>query len=413
MTGKTGLIRSPRAILAVLTALNLLNYIDRMVLSAVLPLVQDELRLSNTAAGALGTVFLVGYFATSPFFGRLADRTDLRIGRKGLMAAGVAVWSAATFATGLAGGLGSLAATRAVVGVGEASYGTVAPTIIDDMASPEKKGRWLSIFYVAIPIGSALGYVVGGQLGKLGWREAFFLVGGPGVVAAALCLLFAEPARRADRAPPARLLDSVSALWAVPLYRRAVIGYAAQTFAIGGFGYWAPKFLAEVYGMPVSKGATTFGVILVVAGGIGTWLGGFWADRWTARRGASATPHEAAAIDLRVCAITGFVAAPLSALAFWCPGAGGFFACAFVCEIAAFASTSPVNAAILRAVPGELRASAMALSIFSIHLFGDLWAPIALGALKDALPAPVAMMGVPIALGLSAALWMPPRDPAS
>ncbi|MGO8997206.1 MAG: spinster family MFS transporter [Polyangiaceae bacterium] len=400
-------IRSPRAILALLTALNLLNYIDRYVLSAVLPLIQDDLHLSNTLAGAFGTVFLVGYFATSPLFGRLADRTDVRGGRKGLMAIGVAVWSAATFASGLARGPWSLAGARAVVGVGEASYATVAPTIIDDMAPPARKGRWLAVFYVAIPIGSALGFVVGGLLGKIGWREAFWIVGGPGVLAAITCLFIAEPVRRAQR-EPIKVWESIATLSALPLYRRGVLGYAAQTFAIGGFGYWAPKFLAEVYGLPVSQGATTFGGILVVAGGIGTWLGGTWADRWAARTGVSGHATEAARVDLRVCAITGALAAPLAAAAFWSPGPKAFFGFAFACEVAAFASTSPINAALLRSVPTHLRASAMALSIFTIHFLGDLWSPLVLGALRDVLSAPIAMMGVPIALALSAGLWVPP-----
>jgi MFS transporter, Spinster family, sphingosine-1-phosphate transporter len=407
-------IRSPRAILALLTALNLLNYIDRYVLSAVLPLIQDDLHLSNTIAGAFGTVFLVGYFTTSPLFGRLADRTDLRGGRRMLMAAGVAVWSAATFASGLARGAWSLAGARAVVGVGEASYATVAPTIIDDMAPPEKKGRWLSVFFVAIPIGSALGFVFGGLLGKIGWREAFWIVGGPGILAATACLFIEEPRRHvhggaAESHEPARLLESIATLSAIPLYRRGVLGYAAQMFAIGGFGYWAPKFIAEVYKLPVSKGATTFGAILVVAGGVGTWLGGFWADRWTARTGAARDPIAAARIDLRICALSGAVAAPLAAAAFWAPTAKVFFLLAFVCELATFVSTSPVNAALLRSVPTELRASAMALSIFAVHFLGDLWSPLVLGALRDVLPSPVAMMAVPIFLALSAGLWVPPR----
>src|SRR5918911_1220168 len=111
----------PATILALLTGLNLLNYLDRLVLSAVLPKVQETLHLSSFVAGALATVFLIGYFATSPIFGALA-----------------------------------------VVGIGEASYATLAPTIIDDMSPPDRKGRWLALFYVAIPIGSALGYLPGG-----------------------------------------------------------------------------------------------------------------------------------------------------------------------------------------------------------------------------------------------------------
>jgi MFS family permease len=317
------MLRRPGAILALLTTLNLLNYLDRYILSAVLPLIQDELHISGFIAGTLATVFLVGYFATSPLFGQLADREGVRGGRKGLMAAGVALWSAATAATGFAGGTTGLLATRAFVGVGEASYATIAPTIIDDLAPPERKGRWLSIFYVAIPVGSALGFVVGGILGKhFGWRAAFFAVGGPGVLAALACLLIAEPARRSALKHVA-IVKTARALIAIRLYRRAILGYAAQTFAIGGFGYWAPTYIYRHYGVPLDKASGTFGVILVLAGGAGTAFGGWWSDRWIARAGAAGDDASMARIALRVCSIPSFLAAPLAAAAVLAPTAQG------------------------------------------------------------------------------------------
>ncbi|HEY2517773.1 MAG TPA: MFS transporter, partial [Polyangiaceae bacterium] len=224
------MIRRPAAILALLTALNFLNYIDRYVLSTVLPLVEAELGLSNFVAGTLATVFLVGYFATSPFFGQLGDREGVPGGRKGLLAAGVGVWSLATFASGLASGAASLAGARAFVGIGEASYGTIAPTIIDDLAPPSKKGRWFSIFYLGITVGSALGFVIGGVVQKfVGWRATFFVVGGPGILAALLCLGMVEPARKGLAARP-ELLRSALRLAKIPLYRRSILGYCAATF---------------------------------------------------------------------------------------------------------------------------------------------------------------------------------------
>ena len=372
------------------------------MLPPVLPLVQEELHLSNLVGGFVVTIFLVGYFVTSPLFGHLADRTDVPGGRKGLLALGVGVWSAATFASGLARGPASLMAARATVGVGEASYGTIAPTIIDDMAPSEKKGRWLSIFYVAIPVGSALGFAIGGKLSKIGWREAFFFVGAPGIVAALLCLAFAEPARAHAR----ERVDwkrSVRTLLTVPLYRRAVFGYCAQTFAVGGFGAWAPKYLHAVYAVPLDKAGVTFGAILCVAGLFGTFAGGWLADRWTGD--ASGDDTRASLVSLRVCAWSSALGAPLAAACFLAPSAPLFFALAFFTEAAIFASTSPINAVILRAVPKELRASAMALSIFAIHMFGDLWSPPLLGWAQDVMPAAIAMMGVPVAIAASAILW--------
>jgi MFS family permease len=248
------------------------------------------------------------------------------------------VWSAATAATGFAGGAPGLLATRAFVGVGEASYATIAPTIIDDLAPQARKGRWLSIFYMAIPVGSALGFVVGGLLGKhFGWRTAFFAVGVPGVLAALGCLLIAEPARRTALKHVA-ILKTSRALAAIRLYRRAVLGYAAQTFAMGGFGYWAPTFIYRRYGLPLDKASGTFGVILVVAGGAGTAFGGWWCDRRIARADVTGDEPAMARIALRVCAIPGFLAAPLAAACFWATTAQQFFALAFACELALFVS---------------------------------------------------------------------------
>jgi len=188
-------IHDPRVVLALFTALNLLNYLDRTVLSAVLAPVQGDLHLSNFVAGWLPTIFLIGYFATSPVFGALGDRVPAG-GRTKLIALGIAVWSAATVASGLAQGTGSLIASRALVGVGEASYATLAPTLIDDLAPASQKSRWMSIFYAATPIGSALGYLVGGAIeSSHGWRAAFFVAGGPGLAIALLCLLIVEPPR--------------------------------------------------------------------------------------------------------------------------------------------------------------------------------------------------------------------------
>ena len=135
------MIRRPAAILALLTGLNLLNYLDRLVLSAVLPKLQDELSISDFEGGLLAIVFLLGYFVTSPIFGALGDRFP----RKGLIALGVVIWSVATLASGLSRTLPQLICARVVVGVGEASYATLAPTIIDDVTPANKKAaRWRS-----------------------------------------------------------------------------------------------------------------------------------------------------------------------------------------------------------------------------------------------------------------------------
>ncbi len=417
------MIKNRTAILVLLTGLNLLNYVDRMIVAAVLtrikaPVLEGGLDLSNTQAGLLATAFLLGYFVTSPLFGARADKGA----RKGLIALGVAVWSLATLATGLADSFALLVLARVVVGVGEASYATLAPTIIDDLTPPEQKGRALAIFYLAIPVGSALGYVVGGVIeARWGWRAAFYLCGGPGLVLALSCLLIAEPERKLREAH-GKVLDGLRTLAKLPLFRRAVLGYCAYTAAIGAFSYWAPTFIAERFSatLTLESANTYFGAITIVAGIIGTVVGGRWADAALRRTplaadaGFTDPAHKRGTNALlRICAIGMVVAAPLAAAAFLMPIPAAFFAAAFVAEIGLFLSTSPVNAIGLRAVPPELRASAMAAMIFAIHLFGDLWSPYVLGMLLDHVVATIAMMVLPVTFALSAFLWWPRRSEAA
>jgi MFS family permease len=423
-------IRRPAAILALLTGLNLLNYLDRYVLSAVLPRLIQDLGLSNLEAGLLATVFLLGYFVTSPIFGALGDRLP----RKGLIAFGILVWSAATIGSGLATSIVMLLAMRALVGVGEASYATLSPTIIDDITPPEKKGSALATFYIATPVGSALGFILGGIIEHLyGWHAAFFVAGVPGIVLALVMLFILEPERKPREDKP-NVLRDLRTLVKVKRYRQGVLGYCAYTAAIGAFSFWAPQFLFIRYNLALAKANTVFGGIIVVAGALGTIVGGRWADRRSKRIDHSlkvdpeketsfreqgyrdVTPEEMQRrIDLahderiksqlQICAIGSLLGAPLAVACFLSPGPTLFFAFAFLAISVLFLATSPVNAVLLQSVPSHLRASAMALSIFGIHVLGDLWSPPAVGILADHLPIQLAMMTLPLAIGISGAIW--------
>lgn len=409
------MIRRPGVILALLTGLNLFNYLDRLVLAAVLPKIQLELGLSNFLGGLLETVFLIGYFATAPIFGSLGDR----MARKWLIAGGVIVWSAATCASGLATTATGLVVARAFVGIGEASYATLAPTIIDDITAPAKRGRALAYFYAATPIGGALGYLVGGFVeARYGWRSAFFVAGGPGLLFALVCLAIAEPARKVLTEKPDIKRD-LRRLLTVDLYRQGVLGYCAYTAAIGAFSYWAPTFLFRRYGLALNVANFRFGVITVVAGALATAIGGKWADNVRRSVAASHGGNEAT-IDretvrgmLRICALGSLIGAPLAVACFLSASPTMFFVLVFCCILALFLSTSPINAVILRAVPPEVRASAMAVSIFSIHLLGDLWSKPFVGILIDHLPVEVAMLTLPAAVLASAMLWWPRKPKAA
>ncbi|HWP34199.1 MAG TPA: MFS transporter, partial [Thermodesulfobacteriota bacterium] len=176
---------APGRALALLFAVNLLNYLDRYVVPPLVPLLQADFALSDRELGLLASAFLLVYTALSPLVGLAADRMR----RKGLLAAGVALWSLATAAAAFAGSYPALLATRALVGIGEATFGTLAPTWIADLVPPERRGRALAVFFVAMPLGGALGYVVGGAVGgTLGWRPAFLVAGLPGLLLAAAVL---------------------------------------------------------------------------------------------------------------------------------------------------------------------------------------------------------------------------------
>jgi MFS family permease len=387
------MIRRTWAIVALLSALNLLNYMDRTILAAVGPSLQRELGLSGLQFGLLVPAFMVGYFITSPFFGTLGDRGR----RKGLIALGIAVWSVATALSGWMRTFGSMLGARFAVGVGEASYATLAPTIIDDLSSPRRRNRYLAIFYVAIPIGSAFGYVLGGALEHaFGWRAAFLLVGGPGVLLALSALLVAEPRRTtAPERTPA--LHTWIELFRIPLYRDAVIGYTAYTFAIGGFAAWAPKYLQQHLAMDLRAADFWFGTVLVVTGLVATFAGGVWGDRWP---GA-----DRSIANLRLCAVTVAASVPLSVLCLLAGSPTGFFVLIGAAEFALFLSTSPINLVILRSVPEHLRASAMAVSIFAIHLFGDLLSPPLVGAVSDLASLRLGMFALPAALVVATVFW--------
>jgi MFS family permease len=179
--------------LAVLTFINLFNYLDRFVVASLVESLRaSELKLSDVQSGALMTGFIVVYMVASPLFGVLGDRGS----RPRLLALGVFVWSLATAAAGLARSFAALFAARAAVGIGEAAYGTIAPSLLADYFPREKRGRVYAIFFCAIPIGSALGYIVGGWADThLGWRSAFFVAGLPGLLLALLALTLPDPPR--------------------------------------------------------------------------------------------------------------------------------------------------------------------------------------------------------------------------
>ena len=392
---------SPAWILFILTGLNLFNYLDRYVLSAVLTPLQKDLGINDGQAGRLVTAFMIGYFVTSPVFGWLGDRWS----RKWLIAAGIFVWSLGTILTGFAATFAFMVGFRVLVGLGEASYATISPSLISDSYTPAKRNNALTIFYVAIPVGAALGTIIGGIIAaKWGWRHAFIWAGVPGLFLALVMLPFAEVQRgraegKTTGAAKRPTVRDIVNLIRIPDYVLVVAGYTAYTFALGAFGHWGPTFLHRAHNVGVEQAAEFFGAVLVIAGLVGTLLGGFAATKWQKRNRAG----YAWTLGLSV-----LVAVPLAFGAFL--AVSTFWSMAFLAAAMffLFLSTGPVNTLILETAPANLRASAMAVSIFTIHLFGDMWSPEIVGRLADSLGGNLqrAVLILPVALIVAGALWL-------
>lgn len=396
MTVKTLSISYRRYALGLLLAVNLLNYIDRQVLFAVFPLIKIDLQLSDTELGFLGSAFMLSYLLFAPLFGWLGDHWS----RTRLAAGGLVVWSLATALAGLAPGYRTLLAARATVGVGEASFGTVSPGLISDFFPKERRGKILSWFYVAIPVGSALGYLLGGVLGqRYGWHAAFLLVGVPGLLLAVPLALLRTPPRGGDDAPPPTLGGKKTSGYAALFRNRSFVcntlAMAAMTFAIGGLAQWIPSFLHRVHSLDVARGNTLFGATTVVAGILGTLAGGWLGDRWQKRSGKG---------YLLVSGWGFLLGAPFAVWAILAPGLTGCISAIFIAEFFLFLNTGPLNTVIINVTVPAVRAMAFAVNIFFIHALGDAVSPSILGWLSDQWDLRSALLITPLAMVLAGLL---------
>lgn len=396
--------------LALLTLINLFNYLDRYVVPAIgESLKHSEIRPTDEQFGFLASGFIIVYMIAAPFIGAFADRGS----RPRILALGVGIWSVATAAGGLASSYGSLLASRAAVGIGEAAYGTIAPALLADYFPERLRGRVFAIFFAATPIGSALGYVVGGLVDKhYGWRHAFFVAGVPGLLLALLALWLYEPRRGSGDGAPAgsgtlgggdrdsevRLsgIGRYVALAKNRLYRLTILGYAAYTFALGGIAIWMPTFLERVRGLPRDQATVRLGAILVITGFVGTFIGG-WVGDYLLRRTSRAY--------LWVSGVATVAAAPAAWLALTLVDPAGYWTALVIAELLVFACTGPVNSAVVSEVPAGMRASAMALCIFTIHVLGDVPSPPLIGAISDVDGLQRAVMLIPAAVLVGGVIW--------
>ena len=384
----------PRATLVLLTALNLLNYIDRSVLNAVQPLIQNEFHVTDEQIGRLTTVFLIFYTLAAPLMGPMADRYSRRL----IIALGAFAWSGFTLLTAVTHSYNALLLRHTLVGVGEASFVTISPTVVADLFPESMRGRVLGFFYLAIPVGFALGYPIGGYFGThYGWRTPFLLAGVPGFLLGALVLFMPEPPRgQFDSPAETAERGTVLGLARNPAFLSATLGMAMMTFAQGGLLVWMPTFLSRMRGYSLLQANNVFGGIIAVDGVVASLAGGWLGDRLLPRTRGAYYLVSAVSMGLGIPAMTvalfnrGPAMVPAIALS-------GFLL---------LLNTAPLNAAVINSVGAHIRATAIAVNLFVIHFLGDAFSPWLIGKVSDKSSLESGFISTVVATALSSAILL-------
>jgi MFS family permease len=390
--------------LLILTIINFLNYIDRNIIFAVFPLIKKDLFLSDKQLGFIGSSFVIVYLLTAPIFGRLGDT----ISRKWIIALGVGLWSFSTAGASLAENYSQLLLARSLVGIGEASYAVIAPALISDYFRKEQRGRALSFFAIALPLGTAFGYILGGYLGEVySWRSAFLIVGLPGLLMILLSLTMEEPDRgAADGILKGSLSANSSQVNRLGLRKTyvsllrnkqfvtAVLGLTANGFAFGALAVWGPTFLIRIDELPLGFANKIFGLTLIPSALLGTLTGGYLGDYFLRFTKKSyfliSSAGMLTSVPLLITAI--LVRNPLI---YW-PAI--FFTAFFV------TFSLVLNAAIMNAVHPLIRSSAVSTSILITHILGDAVSPVMIGWISDLSDLKTAIMLIPIILVVGAGI---------
>ncbi len=382
----------PRTALVVLTALNLLNYIDRSVLFAVQPLVQVEFHRSDADFGLLTSAFFLFYMFAAPLMGPLADRYSRRL----IIVMGAFLWSGATLLTAATHSFQTLLIRHTLVGIGEASFVTISPTLVADLFPEQKRGRILGVFYLAIPVGTALGYIIGGNLGpRFGWRSPFYVASIPGFVLALLLLFIPEPERGLhDSLPETPERSTILGLARNPAFWTATLGMATMTFALGGLSVWMPTFLSRVRGYPLARANLIFGGITAFDGTVASLAGGWLGDRLLRRTKTGYYLVSAASMAMGV---------PVMIVALYTTGRT-MLPGILLAEFLLLLNTAPLNAALINSVGAHIRATAIAVNIFMIHLLGDALSPWLIGKISDRSSLQSGFISAVVAIAISSAI---------
>jgi MFS family permease len=374
-------LTSPYAILAILTFINFLNYVDRQVLSGLVPhlkapLADGGLALSSTQAGLLQSAFMVVHAMASIPLGIAADR----VLRKRLIALGVGIWSVATAAAGFARTFTQLFLCRAAVGIGEAAYAPAATALISERFPEAARGQAMGIFQMGMVLGGGVGLVAGATVAPTwGWRAAFFLVGFPGLLTVIVALAIAEP-----RAPAVAQERKAATTEILAVLRTPRVGwvYAAGvliTAMVGAIQYWAVDFVVQYHyaGDPSASAqvGATFGPIVIGAAVLGTIGGSMLADRWERR-----APGRG---RLLVVALGPIAGAPFVAAGIWASSLPAFYAALAIGTALNSFYVGPVLATLHDVVPPHVRATASGMYFFIVHFLGDAISPTIVGFIAD------------------------------
>lgn len=356
----------------VLFSLNLLNYIDRQVLYAVFPLIKNDLSLSDFQLGSFASAFIITYLLCAPVIGFFADRSS-RTKWVGITAC---LWSMATMSCALARHYITLLVSRCCVGIGEAGFTTIAQPLLAEQYPKEKHSSVLALFGLAFPLGSALGYVLGGLVGQhFGWRIAFIVASIPGVFFGLFALTRLQDLRRLSTnvAQLPRLssyltiLKNKSFLW-------VCLSQAMITFLIGGLSAWVPTYLNRYLQMDLAHAGFLMGVLIIVSGACATYIGGKWAAKMLKR-----TPHS----YFWVLGISLACVLPPLWLGLWLSHLPAILTCFALTIFFLFLPTGAIAAALVATSPKAIRSMAFALNIFIIHFLGDALSPVLVGYVSD------------------------------
>jgi MFS family permease len=367
-----------------MVGINFLNYMDRWVAAAASPLIQKEFHLGDALIGLLGSAFLLVYaFAAVPF-GYWADRGV----RKTVIGVGVAIWSLATLFTGFARNFVQLFLSRAVLGIGEASYYPAGTSLLSDYFPKEQRGRVMSIWGAGSTLGIAIGFAGGGYVAeKFGWRNAFFFAAIPGILFALLAFGLREPLRgSAERRGPA--LEKVAEasmrqfldLLRIPTLRATIFAQTLLFFVLASNAFWLPIMLNRRFNLSVGKAGLLAGVVLVAGGLIGTLAGGWIGDRRAQKNPAAHLQVGIAGFLLGAVFITIALVAPMTI------GPVPLFVPAFfLAVVCLYLYSGPFTALSQSVVSPGLRASAVTMLLFVSHVFGDSHSPFDVGLISDRL----------------------------